>query len=147
MLAYLTLLWNYGTFRLEMKNQIVTKPLHLRVLWIISQVNMTTSKSHYLASQVKPICPLLQKQVTPPLIFESTGLNVSDFAMTLPDDLFNNTKTKFAVSNAQEISERYPTGITIPVIYVNSTMGSLESTNTLDSIFTMLQRTKSIYGY
>ena len=69
-----------------------------------------------------------------PLIFESTGLNVSDFAMTLPDDLFNNTKTKFAVSNAQEISERYPTGITIPVIYVNSTMGSLESTNTLDSI-------------
>lgn len=69
-----------------------------------------------------------------PLIFESTGLSVSDFAMALPDDLFNNAKTQFVVSDAQEIHEKYPMGITVPIIYVNSTMGSLESTNTLDAI-------------
>lgn len=46
-----------------------------------------------------------------PLIFESTGLSVSDFAMALPDDLFNNAKTQFVVSDAQEIHEKYPMGL------------------------------------
>lgn len=69
-----------------------------------------------------------------PLIFESTGFSVSDFATVLPDDLFDSTKTQFVVSDRWDTHEKYPIGIVLPIIYVNSTMGSLELTDTLDAI-------------
>ncbi len=64
-----------------------------------------------------------------PSIFESTGFDVSNFAAALPDTSLN---SDFIVPTEDQI--KFSTGIIAPIIYVNSTMGSLESTDTLEAI-------------
>lgn len=69
-----------------------------------------------------------------PHIFESTGFDVSNFAVALPDTLLNNSSSDFIVSATGEDRTKFSTGIIVPVIYVNSTLGSLEATDALEAI-------------
>lgn len=69
-----------------------------------------------------------------PHIFESTGFDVSNYAVALPDTLLNGGKNEFISSTMGEDQTKFSTGIIAPVIYVNSTLGSLESTDTLEAV-------------
>lgn len=102
-----------------------------------------------------------------PSIFESTGFDVSNFAVALQqqperpsnflskfsywcqnsallheifsglmpqDTLPNSNNGDFIVPATEEGQTKFSTGIVAPIIYVNSTMGSLESTDTLETI-------------
>lgn len=69
-----------------------------------------------------------------PAIFESTGLDISNFAVTLPDNILNSENSDFVVPTTEGDQTKYSTGIIAPIIYINSTMGSLESADTLEAI-------------
>ena len=61
-----------------------------------------------------------------PATEDGTFISLSDLTGTLDDDYY--------VQDALSTSTEYPTGIVVPVIYVNSGMGALSSTESLEQI-------------
>lgn len=68
-----------------------------------------------------------------PALFESTDIT-SNFAITLPDDVFSSRGNGFIIPTRGADATKFNSGLVIPIIYTNSTMGLLESANTLEEI-------------
>ena len=71
-------------------------------------------------------------------IVETTNMYLvdQDSSLISLDDLSDDLGSDFYVQDALSVSTKYPTGIIVPVIYVNSGMGELSSTESLEQIQT-----------
>lgn len=68
-----------------------------------------------------------------PAIFESSGLDVSDFAVSPPPEVAPGSEEALVnVVNLEQM--KLTSGIVVPVIFVNTTKGSLDSTASLEDI-------------
>lgn len=68
-------------------------------------------------------------------IVETTYLNpIDEDAFISVSDLTGDLDDNYYIQDALSVPTKYPTGITVPVIYVNSGMGTLTSTESLEQI-------------
>jgi len=68
-----------------------------------------------------------------PAIFESSNLEVSNYAAMLPEDLGKESET-YVIPIIDENRQKLVSGIAVPVVYVNSTKGSLDTIATMEDI-------------
>lgn len=74
-----------------------------------------------------------------PAIFESTNVAVSGLAAVLPEDMDLDRMAGFVVPTTDHDRLKFQTGFIAPIIYVNSTIGSLESTDSFEGILKYCQ--------